>query len=224
MKKKMSKNGLYDCYKTSNWCQVNDETRVMQITSSSIRLEFGPIAVIREERLQNRFYQCPKIENKSIVDYVSSDSHVVSSQVQRESEEERSQNYVPECDEAPNASLVDEVTLHSEIVSSQAQHEVATEEYPHKGNTEHNFETQNMSLIEDGINGFPAISCQDQNEQGESSFSGVHHLSSLIHYSGQMTSGNVSLRSDSSTTSTRSFAFPVYITVNPLDLLITYLF
>ncbi|KAF9674212.1 hypothetical protein SADUNF_Sadunf10G0104100 [Salix dunnii] len=45
---------------------------------------------------------------------------------------------------------------------------------------------------------------------GESSFSATGYLSGLVSYSGPIPySGSVSLRSDSSTTSTRSFAFPV---------------
>ncbi|KAJ6324620.1 hypothetical protein OIU76_011835 [Salix suchowensis] len=45
---------------------------------------------------------------------------------------------------------------------------------------------------------------------GESSFSATGSLSGLVSYSGPIPySGSISLRSDSSTTSTRSFAFPV---------------
>lgn len=46
---------------------------------------------------------------------------------------------------------------------------------------------------------------------GESSFSAVGPVSGRISYSGPVPySGSISLRSDSSTTSTRSFAFPMY--------------
>ncbi|KHG21027.1 Formate--tetrahydrofolate ligase [Gossypium arboreum] len=49
-----------------------------------------------------------------------------------------------------------------------------------------------------------------QSGNGESSFSAAGPLTGLISYSGPITySGNLSLRSDSSTTSTRSFAFPI---------------
>ncbi|KAK8260065.1 hypothetical protein V6Z12_D13G097500 [Gossypium hirsutum] len=49
-----------------------------------------------------------------------------------------------------------------------------------------------------------------QNGNGESSFSAAGPLTGLISYSGPIAySGNLSLRSDSSTTSTRSFAFPI---------------
>ncbi|MED6133132.1 hypothetical protein PIB30_025608 [Stylosanthes scabra] len=51
---------------------------------------------------------------------------------------------------------------------------------------------------------------QDRYGLGESSFSVVGPVSGRISYSGPVTySGSISLRSDSSTTSTRSFAFPV---------------
>lgn len=47
-------------------------------------------------------------------------------------------------------------------------------------------------------------------DQGESSFSVAGPISDTVPYSGNIPfSGSISLRSDSSTTSTRSFAFPV---------------
>ncbi|KAL3501542.1 hypothetical protein ACH5RR_035991, partial [Cinchona calisaya] len=53
-------------------------------------------------------------------------------------------------------------------------------------------------------------SSQVQRGDGESSFSSSGPLPGLITYSGPIAySGNISLRSDSSTTSTRSFAFPI---------------
>lgn len=54
------------------------------------------------------------------------------------------------------------------------------------------------------------VSSRVHHDQGESSFSAVGPFSGLITYSGPIAySGSLSLRSDSSTTSTRSFAFPV---------------
>lgn len=59
---------------------------------------------------------------------------------------------------------------------------------------------------EGAISDISVVGSEIQKGQGESSFS----MAGLITYSGPMTySGNVSLRSDSSTTSTRSFAFPI---------------
>ncbi|WCJ35782.1 18S pre-ribosomal assembly protein gar2-related [Euphorbia peplus] len=69
--------------------------------------------------------------------------------------------------------------------------------------------SQNSSRPED--TGTEPFSCQLQYCEGESSFSAAGvPISGLISYSGPITySGSLSLRSDSSTTSTRSFAFPV---------------
>lgn len=77
-----------------------------------------------------------------------------------------------------------------------------------------------ISKLESGVSYGPPVSKQHQHGQGEKSFSAVGQreesfsmvdtLSSLINYSGPIAySGSLSLRSDSSTTSTRSFAFPV---------------
>ncbi|XP_044490202.1 uncharacterized protein LOC123214481 isoform X2 [Mangifera indica] len=55
-----------------------------------------------------------------------------------------------------------------------------------------------------------SVSSQVPNSVGESSFSATGPTSGLITYSGPIAySGSLSLRSDSSTTSTRSFAFPI---------------
>lgn len=54
------------------------------------------------------------------------------------------------------------------------------------------------------------INNQIKRDLGESSFSVAGPLSDVVPYSGHIPySGSISLRSDSSTTSTRSFAFPV---------------
>ncbi|XP_019428426.1 PREDICTED: uncharacterized protein LOC109336337 isoform X2 [Lupinus angustifolius] len=69
-------------------------------------------------------------------------------------------------------------------------------------------ETQDTSEP-DGKSSDEAILRQIHHSLGESSFSGVVHGSSCISYSGPVSySGSISLRSDSSTMSTRSFAFP----------------
>lgn len=55
-----------------------------------------------------------------------------------------------------------------------------------------------------------SVSSQFHSGLGETSFSAAGSLPSLISYSGPVAySGSISLRSDSSTTSTRSFAFPI---------------
>ncbi|XP_041013224.1 uncharacterized protein LOC121256481 isoform X2 [Juglans microcarpa x Juglans regia] len=81
-------------------------------------------------------------------------------------------------------------------------------------------ETQKTSKVENGFSDAHTVSRRHQHALGETSFSAVGRgeescsaagtLSSLINYSGPMGySGSISLRSDSSTTSTRSFAFPI---------------
>ncbi|KAL1317677.1 uncharacterized protein LOC107643726 isoform X1 [Arachis ipaensis] len=70
-------------------------------------------------------------------------------------------------------------------------------------------ESQAFRPLEAVTNGQVATS-QDRYTLGESSFSAVGPVSGRISYSGPVPySGSISLRSDSSTTSTRSFAFPI---------------
>lgn len=69
-------------------------------------------------------------------------------------------------------------------------------------------ETPGTSILEDAPR--QSVSSQLYSGLGESSFSAAGSLPSLISYSGPVAySGSISLRSDSSTTSTRSFAFPI---------------
>lgn len=73
------------------------------------------------------------------------------------------------------------------------------------GNQESLFPNQNISKVHDSQEG----SFRDQDILGETSFSMAGPVSGLITYSGPIAySGSLSLRSDS-TTSTRSFAFPM---------------
>lgn len=64
---------------------------------------------------------------------------------------------------------------------------------------------------DDGNSGSLLVSRENQHNQGETSFSmATHPVSGLITHSGHIVnSGSVSNRSDSSTTSIRSFAFPM---------------
>ncbi|OWM89439.1 hypothetical protein CDL15_Pgr024187 [Punica granatum] len=74
------------------------------------------------------------------------------------------------------------------------------------GNQENQVSNQSITKVPDSRAG----SFRDQYSVGEASFSMVGPVSGLITYSGPIAfSGSLSLRSDSSTTSTRSFAFPV---------------
>lgn len=71
-------------------------------------------------------------------------------------------------------------------------------------------DTQNSPETADDKSTDQAVTSHVRRSLGESSFSAVGQLSSRISYSGPVPySGSISLRSDSSTTSTRSFAFPV---------------
>ncbi|KAK4760420.1 hypothetical protein SAY87_005313 [Trapa incisa] len=61
-----------------------------------------------------------------------------------------------------------------------------------------------------GVNNNQAGSFRDQHDHGEKSFGMAGPISGLITYSGPIAySGSISRRSDSSTTSTQSFAFPI---------------
>ncbi|GJS53051.1 putative cytosolic sulfotransferase 12-like protein [Tanacetum coccineum] len=69
------------------------------------------------------------------------------------------------------------------------------------------FDRWEKDVVPDNI---AAINPVHRGEGGESSFSVAGPVSGLITYSGPIAfSGSISLRSDSSTTSTRSFAFPI---------------
>lgn len=69
---------------------------------------------------------------------------------------------------------------------------------------------QNVANLEDKNSGNLPLGVHGHFAEGEASFSSAGPASGLITYSGHILhSGNTSLRSDSSTTSARSFAFPV---------------
>lgn len=129
--------------------------------------------------------------------------------------------------ESGNGSPVNELAYNSKVekgsitfdFDSSARPDSSTEECLEKGNSEI-LATQSTSKLEEGISDAPTVSRQLQRGQGETSFSlagpGEENFStvgpspSFIGYSGPIAySGSLSLRSDSSTTSTRSFAFPV---------------
>uniref|UniRef100_A0A0A0KFP8 18S pre-ribosomal assembly protein gar2-related n=2 Tax=Cucumis sativus TaxID=3659 RepID=A0A0A0KFP8_CUCSA len=70
--------------------------------------------------------------------------------------------------------------------------------------------TQVLTNLEYRTSDSRLLSSQNMHDIGESSFSAVDPLASLVTYSGPVAySGSISLRSESSTTSTRSFAFPI---------------
>ncbi|KAF7132608.1 hypothetical protein RHSIM_Rhsim09G0122100 [Rhododendron simsii] len=84
------------------------------------------------------------------------------------------------------------------------------DEIPNGSNLEsHKNDSENKH--DNGISDSLSVSSENQHYQGETSFSmATHPVSGLITYSGHIvSSGSISHRSDSSTTSIRSFAFPV---------------
>lgn len=75
-------------------------------------------------------------------------------------------------------------------------------------------ETQVSTNLEFRTSDARLVSSQTQHDIGESSFSAVDPLASLVTYSGPIAySGSISLRSESSAASTRSFAFPMLVTI-----------
>lgn len=138
-----------------------------------------------------------------------------------------SPTHVSAAGESGDGSPVNELVYNSKVENgsitfdfdSLAPADSGREECPENGDSEC-LETQKTSMLEEGISDAHTVSRQLQRGQGETSFSAVGHgeesfsavgsLASLINYPGPIPySGSVSLRSDSSTTSTRSFAFPM---------------
>lgn len=125
---------------------------------------------------------------------------------------------VSEAEESDKNSFPNELSYNSKLESgtitfdfgsSTTSMDSGREVSPQNDGCEPPLESQNLPKLEDGSESLP-FSGQIQRGLGESSFSAAGPSSALISYSGQIThSGNISLRSDSSTTSTRSFAFPV---------------
>lgn len=94
-----------------------------------------------------------------------------------------------------------------EPATSSGVHKVENPEHVHERSIEpqgvpkdHDIGSDNVAMMHPVYRG----------SEGESSFSVAGPVSGLITYSGPIAfSGSISLRSDSSTTSTRSFAFPM---------------
>lgn len=120
-------------------------------------------------------------------------------------------------DESSYDSKLESGTITFDFGPSNTSMVCEREASPQNDGREPPLESRNTSKLEDGLDSLP-FSGQIQRGLGESSFSGIGPSSALISYSGQIAhSGNISLRSDSSTTSTRSFAFPVYVKKNPTN-------
>ncbi|KAM0964789.1 hypothetical protein TB2_020459 [Malus domestica] len=185
---------------TSNTFNVGGDISDPMIVSSQVEHRLAPVVTGREECPENGVCQHLDASNTSKVDDDISDSKIVSSQVQHYlapstiARDECPQNGVCQGLETTNTTKVNDDTSDSKIVSSQVHHWLSPE-------------TSYISMVEDVNADAHNAPLQFQRSLGESSFSAAGHFSSLI-TSGPY-SGNVSLRSESSTTSTRSFAFPV---------------
>ncbi|KAG6708710.1 hypothetical protein I3843_06G088900 [Carya illinoinensis] len=129
-------------------------------------------------------------------------------------------NLVSAAEESNNSSPVNEFFYNSKQERGSITFDLDSLAPAASARQEEGPETQNTSKFENFISDAHTDSRQLHHFQGETSFSAagqgeenfpvVGTLSSLINYSGPTAySGSVSLRSDSSATSTRSFAFPV---------------
>ncbi|KAM1102546.1 hypothetical protein ACFX14_011404 [Malus domestica] len=176
----------------------NDNISDSEVVPSQVQQCLAPMVTGREECPENGVHLDTR--NTSNVDDDISDSMLVSSHVQHclppvaTGNEECPEIGVCQNLDILDTAKVDDDISDSKIVWSQVQHWLAPEtSYQYMGE-DVNADTQNAPL-------------QFQRGLGESSFSAAGHFSNFI-ASGPY-SGNVSLRSESSTTSTRSFAFPV---------------
>ncbi|XP_048318455.2 uncharacterized protein LOC107408546 [Ziziphus jujuba] len=178
---KCPQNGGCGCIGTSHVSKVDDEISDIKIPSSQVQNELP-----RDDCPQNGDTACCETTNTSVVNGTS-DAQVVSDKIHHGIDrEECSQNVVCGCCETRTMPILEDEIPGSSTVS------------------------RTKPILEDDIPGSQTVSSRFQYGQGESSFSAAGPLSSLINFSGPIAySGNISLRSDSSTTSTRSFAFPV---------------
>lgn len=201
----------------------NDLAYNGKVEKGRITFDFGSLAsatLAKEECPQNGVSECLETENMSSIDDVTTNLQFVSSQVQHDS--------LPtvvireECDQTASMPMVEDATSDTQNVSSKAQHELSTGVETPNGSSVNDGTKCTRStdtecrkipetpMVVDGMSGTETVSGRFQYGPGESSFSAAGPMSGRITYSGPITySGSISLRSDSSTTSTRSFAFPV---------------
>lgn len=125
--------------------------------------------------------------------------------------EEISKSPVVQSNNIPNENMIDENdTLNldnGKPPTTNDVYKVETPESAHEPSIDTQTEHSHQDVAPDNI---ATINPVQRGEGGESSFSVAGPVSGLITYSGPIAfSGSISLRSDSSTTSTRSFAFPI---------------
>ncbi|KAL5553801.1 hypothetical protein UlMin_041202 [Ulmus minor] len=206
VKEQISETSTAKCLETEVMSRVDDGPIDTQVVSSQDQHDSSsPSTLPGDHHSQNGSSRYNKTPTTTTIEEETSETLTVSSKAQHEStKEECSQNGVCEsCHETPKTSSPDGATSEIENASSEVQHVVARDEILQNV-------APNASIIEDGIFGTQNISGQFIYTQGECSFSAAGAMSGRINYSGPIPySGSISLRSDSSTTSTRSFAFPV---------------
>lgn len=174
---------------------------------------------VSEDKLLPHLVEQSCMEN-SLTDSSKVDSNEVeqqSVQVLSEKEISASPGMVSGVEGSNSSNTVNELSYNSRVESGSITFNFgsSTLAASKREETTQNVESEqptgapNMSGHEnDGVSG--TVPSQVQHGRGESSFSMAGPLSGLITYSGPIPySGSLSHRSDSSTTSTRSFAFPV---------------
>ncbi|XP_050372156.1 flocculation protein FLO11-like [Argentina anserina] len=225
-------NGFSEHLDTQYMAEVDSsdicETKVI---SSQVQPCSIPVTISREDLPEDGACQRPETSKTSMVDEGISNSEIVSSQVQHSvvpstiagDECPKDENYtaqdVPvqaqcELGESSFSAGVPFGTLINlkEPVPSSDTHNASGEVQHDQGESSFSAVGNSLSLI----NSSGPIPYSDserflvQRDLGDSSFAATGHVSSLINNSGPILySGSISLRSDSSATSTRSFAFPV---------------
>ncbi|KAK9278904.1 hypothetical protein L1049_028485 [Liquidambar formosana] len=151
-------------------------------------------------RCEQKFDQVPCKEEVLEKSMVFSPSEVIENNVHPFVDSSKS--------ELKSGSIIHE--LDSSIVTISSREE----EGPQNADCKPPLEIKDMPKLED-MSESPAISSESsvmQHGYAESSISAVGSLSGPIAYSGRSYSGSISLRSNSSTTSIQSFAFPILST------------
>lgn len=227
-----TENGFSNHLETQNMAEVDsDDICESKIISSKVLPCLAPVTTGREDCPENGACQRPETSDTSMVDEDISDSEIVSSQVQHslvastiardecpKDGDHNAQN-VPiqverELGESSFSAGIPFATLinYKESIPYSGTHNASSEVQHDQGESSFSAVGNSSSLI----NSSGPIPYSDserflvQRDLGDSSFAAVGHVSSLINSSGPIPySGSISLRSDSSATSTRSFAFPV---------------
>ena len=223
-----SQNGVSKHLETQIMAEVDsNDICVSEVTSSKVQPCLAPVTIAREDCPENG--NCQRPETSNTVDEDNSDSEFVSSQ---------DQHFVApstiatdECPKDDNDNAQDvPIQVQRELGESSFSAGVLfgsilkiKEPISYSGTNnalnevQHDQGESSFSAVGDSslINSSGPLPYSDserflvQRDLGDSSFA-AGHVSSLINSSGPIPySGSISLRSDSSAASTRSFAFPV---------------